>query len=420
MLIEFSLGNYKSFKDVNTLSMVSTKKSELYHSNTFKVNNRLSLLKSCIIYGANASGKSNFFSGMDFFIRFIFTSAREINTTEKINVTSFKLNNDSEKKPSLFEAIFLHENIRYRYGFEVDSERIYREWLYYVPKTKETLLFFRNKNNFKIGAHFPEGKRLEDKTRNNALFLSVVVQFNGKISNKIFKWVSNFNVISGLDDKEYFLYSLSQLKNNQFKNKILIFLNIADLGIKDIYIEGAKIPQKNSDKPSSIITGEIKTSLSSQIGKRLNTIHTKYNHNKKELSVEKFNLFDEESKGTQKIFSLSGPLIDTLINGKILVIDELDARLHPLITKFIITFFHSKNINKKNAQLIIASHDSNMLKRDLFRRDQIWFTEKNKYEETDLYSLIEYKVRKDASYDKDYIQGKYGAIPFIGSIDELI
>jgi uncharacterized protein len=149
-------------------------------------------------------------------------------------------------------------------------------------------------------------------------------------------------------------------------------------------------------------------------------LYPKYDENKQPLSMARLDLKEEESEGTKKFFGILGPILDTLKGGKILVIDELDARFHPSITKFIINLFHSRQTNTQNAQIIFATHDTNLLNKELFRRDQIWFTEKDQFGATDLYSLVEYRVRKDASFQKDYIQGKYGAIPFIGDFESFL
>ena len=156
----------------------------------------------------------------------------------------------------------------------------------------------------------------------------------------------------------------------------------------------------------------------------ISTIHNFYNDEGVSIGITKFNFYTQESEGSKKYFRLSGPIINTLIEGKILVIDELDARLHPILTAEIVRMFNSKATNTNNAQLIIATHDTNLLSAKTFRRDQIWFTEKDNAEATDLYSLVEYKlprgkVRNDASFAKDYIRGRYGAIPFPGNFNSI-
>lgn len=152
----------------------------------------------------------------------------------------------------------------------------------------------------------------------------------------------------------------------------------------------------------------------------IKTVHQKFDSQGNHISLELFDLYEQESEGTQKIVSIAGILVDTFKNGDVLIFDEFDARLHPLITKAIVEIFNSQETNYNNAQLIFMTHDTNLLSNKLFRRDQIWFTEKNKYGATDLYSLVEYRIRNDASFENDYIQGKYGAIPFIGNLNQIL
>jgi AAA15 family ATPase/GTPase len=419
MLVQFSVGNFLSFKEIVTLSMVASSIKEHRETNVFKAkNSKIELLKSGVIYGANASGKSNFFKAMNFMANFIKNSSKEGQVGEEIDgVESFRLSTETFEKPSYFEIVFILENIMYRYGFEVDYKEVKSEWLYYAPKKTELELFTREYGEFNIQNSFEEGLDLYKKTRNNALFLSVVANFGGEFSTKILQWFKQFNIISGLDDN-YFSYTRKQLKNDNFKKELIDLVHSANLGIDDIESD-------DDDGISKSVFEDIVKKLSpmtnnTDIGIRINnfsldTLHKKYDSNNKFVGYEKFQLFHHESEGTKKLFSLFGPIIDTLKVGKIIVIDELDAKLHPLLTRFIIELFHSNNHNSNNAQLIFNSHDTNLLSNHYFRRDQIWFSEKDEYGSTDLYSLVDYKVRNDASYEKNYLLGKYGSIPYIGS-----
>lgn len=420
MLIQFSTANYLSFKDLVSFSMVAASHKELSKTNVFVQGEKLKLLKSAVFYGANASGKSNLFRAIKFMKQFVINSSKETQVKEKIGVNSFMLNSDTAGRPSFFEIIFIFNNIRYRYGFQVDKKQVHSEWLFYVPTKKEVKLFAREGQKFDIGSHFKEGKNLAEKTRVNALFLSVGAQFNGPISISILNWFNRFNVISGLDDQGYFDYTFKKLKDNNFKKDILRLLKIADLGIEDIQTQERKIDNIN-DSPANMPL-EVKKMLESMdniIERQVTTQHKCFDKENKFSTYINFNLISEESQGTKKFFALSGPIIDTLQKGKVLLVDELDARLHPLLTKYLIKLFNSKIENPLNAQLIFASHDTIFLDIKQFRRDQIWFLEKNKYGASDIYSLAEYKVRNDAALEKQYIAGKYGATPFIRQIDKV-
>jgi hypothetical protein len=432
MLIAFNVGNYRSFKDVVTLSMMAAKlKSKdkaLDENNVFQLPNSLPLLKSAAIYGANASGKSNLVRAIRFMRSFVLNSSKDTQTADPIEVEIFRLSSETENKPSSFEVIFWLDGKQFRYGFTADTRRVHEEWLYHVPKVRESALFVRDGGNFSVSSLFKEGRGLTDKTRDNALFLSVVAQFNGPIAQAILGWFWKLGIISGLSDQEYRPFTLKQFQEETHRKEIVSFVKQLDLGLSDIMAEEVDISEANLPKglveelmkffleqaKDSGVTVELATVAD------IITLHKKYNGENRPTSLERFILRQNESEGTKKIFYLSGPLLDTLQTGRTLIVDELDARLHPLITCAIIRLFNSKVTNPHNAQLIFATHDTNMLSNEMFRRDQIWFTEKDQYGATDLYSLAEYKIRNDASFKKDYIAGRYGAIPFIGGLEHLV
>jgi AAA15 family ATPase/GTPase len=210
-------------------------------------------------------------------------------------------------------------------------------------------------------------------------------------------------------------YTLSRLKEKAMSELILKMTQFADLGIDELKLTSA------SDDDENFSNAEDSTTDNTKGKKRnvLNSVHKKYDSNLKESGLATFNFFEDESEGTIKYFSLAGPIIDTLENGKILFIDELDSKLHPLLTQSIINLFNNKKSNPKNAQLIFTTHDTNLLSAHLFRRDQVWFVQKGRHGASSLYSLADYKVRNDASFEKDYLSGKYGGIPIIEDFSKL-
>ncbi|MBL7784919.1 MAG: ATP-binding protein [Chitinophagales bacterium] len=450
MFIQFSVGNYLSFKDTATFSMVGYAPIKEHESETASINvfydstEKLKLLKSSVFYGANGSGKSNMVSAIGFFRNFILTSSNEKQADDIINVIQFLLSSETDDKPSFFEMIFYINNIRYRFGFEADQEKIHAEWLFSLNQAisvKESKLYTREFQKISINRQsFKEGKGLESKTRPNALFLSTVAQLNGEIATKILKWFkTDFNIVSGLQNHTTSYTVAKFQKDIEFKKTVIEFFKSIQIGFDDIEIVEENnilgkslsiVPDELSEEVDNVILAlrslQAKARKSENVDSdtkqiSINTFHKKYNNIEEfvEYAIIDFGL---ESKGTRKLFSLLGPIIDTIRNGKILIVDELDSQLHTLLTMELIKFFHSK-ANKK-AQLIFASHDTNLLRKDIFRRDQIWFTEKNKIGATELYSLVEYKinqatVRNDASFEKDYLLGKYGAIPFLGDINKF-
>lgn len=426
MLIEFSVGNYRSFKEIVTFSMVAadltSQDSKLDRNNLVTIDEDLKLLKSAAIYGANASGKSNIAQALNFTIWFMINSSKDTQSTDEIDVEPFRLSTETERKPSYFELVFIMEGQKYRYGFEADRKKVISEWLFYVPKCKETKLFKRNLQNIEaIKKYDAEG--IQKRTRSNALFLSVSAQFNVEIAEKILNWVTDqLNIMSGLHDRFYFEYTMECLLNNNKKLDILKFIKNLDLCIYDIQVmqENFIIDSLHDGMPDEVKKVILKTGSVKATSISISTIHKKFDEQGSSQSVEKFDLTEHESEGTRKVFALAGVLVTALKEGEILVIDEFDDRLHPLISRAIVELFNSSETNSKNAQLIFMTHDTNLLSNKLFRRDQIWFTEKDRYGATDLYSLAEYNISNDAPFESDYIQGRYGAIPYLGNLELLI
>jgi AAA15 family ATPase/GTPase len=424
MIIEFNLENFRSFHSRKTLSMEAAPISD-FSENIAQVGNH-KLLTSAVIYGANSSGKSNLLRGMSVMKNII------LNNFEKSSVSSianaydpFLLNTTTFEKPTHYEIIFIAEQIKYRYGFAVANDTISSEWLFETKKKTEKALFIRIEDGIEVMPSFHEGKHLEEKTRDNALFLSVVDQFNGVTAKRIIKWFRNFNVISGLKHEDYRAVTFAMLDNPQMKPLLTSYYTELDLGFQDIKV--LKKEMKAEDLPSDVPEDLFKQLVSDLEGKKmvtLKTLHTIFDEKGEEKGIKEFDTRRQESSGTNKMIDLSGPIFKVLKDGGTLVVDELDAKLHPLLTLSIIKLFQNKDINIQNAQLIFATHDTNILSMSQLRRDQIYFVEKNNYGASDLYSLVEYnkegKVRKDRSFEKDYINGRYGAIPYFGNFNTLL
>lgn len=424
MLLEFSVGNYLSFKTKTTLSLAATSIKEHVDTNIFSTD-RLDLLKGAVIYGANASGKSNFIKAMSTMRRLVLQSFEQ-SSTDELNIVPFLLNTVTEKSPSFFETVFVIDNIRYRYGFEVDDRQIHAEWLFEAPKNADRPLFIREADGIEVMKNFPEGKDLEERTRENALFLAVADQFNGKISKKIMQWFNNFITISGLSHEGYKGVTFGMLENKQTGATLLNFYKKLDLGFDDINVNKKPFDPKElpNDMPEGLFK-QLVTDLEGAFRIDIKTIHKKYNAKGKLVGNVEFDMRSQESSGTNKLFNISGPVFDVLNDGGVLVVDELDASLHPLLTLAVTKLFNSREFNQNNAQLIFATHDTNLLYYGNYRRDQIYFVEKDTYGSSDMYSLVEYKeegktVRKDRSFEKDYIEGRYGAIPFIGNLSNVV
>lgn len=425
MLLEFSVGNFLSFRDKKTLSLAATAIKEHVGTNIIR-KEKQSLLKGAVIYGSNSSGKTNLIRAMSTMRRLVLQSFEQSSTAE-LDVTPFLLQTEMEEKPSFFEVLFLLNDTRYRYGFEADNTSIKAEWLYEARKQTEKPLFIREEDGIEVMKTFAEGKDLEEKTRNNALFLAVVDQFNGKTAKSIMNWFNNFVTISGLGHERYTAITFKMLDDDNTKSLLQDFFNTVDLGFDSVKLNTKEFDVNHlpKDMPESIMK-ELSTKLQGKTMVDAITLHKKYNSKHKEVGTVEFDMDSQESAGTNKVFNISGPVFDVLTDGGVLIVDELDASLHPLLTLAITQLFHSVDKNPNNAQLIFATHDTNLLTYGNFRRDQIYFVEKDRYGGSDLYSLVEYKeagtsttVRKDRSFEKDYIQGRYGAIPFIGNLSNI-
>ncbi len=425
MLLEFTVGNFLSFRDKKTISFNATAVKEFVDTNLIHTE-RHTLLKGGVIYGANSSGKSNLIKAMSTMRRLVLQTFERSSTSE-LEVTPFLLQLENEDQPSFFEVLFLINDVRYRYGFEVDNDSVKAEWLFEAKKNAEKPLFMRENDGIEVMKAFSEGKDLEVKTRDNALFLAVVDQFNGKIAKSIMAWFNNFVTISGLSHENYTGVTFTLLDNDKTNRLLQDFYNTTDLGFENVKLnkkefDASRLPK---DMPESIMQ-ELSTKMQGKMMVNATTLHKKYNKQNKVIGSVEFDMDSQESSGTNKVFNISGPVFDVLNDGGVLVIDELDASLHPLLTLAITKLFNSKEHNPKDAQLIFATHDTNLLSYGNYRRDQIYFVEKDQYGASDLYSLVEYKeegaikaIRKDRSFEKDYIQGRYGAIPFIGNLSNI-
>ncbi len=426
MLIKFSVTNFKTFKNKAELSFIASnydktrEEENLYTCDIFG----FSLLKSAVIYGANASGKSKFMDALSFMRRFVLSSSRESQKGEPIGVEPFRLSTETNIKPTEFEIIFIHKKQLFRYGFEVDSEKVVSEWLYYRPLTKEIELFVREGQHFNVHERkFSKGSRLaKDKmVRENALMLSVAAQFNEEVAGSVIEWIKRFKIISALESDNYKLYTVGILKDKDKKPKILDMLQKADLSISDINLE-----QVNFGRLPKKITGNLKDVVLKKMEDdnvelfALNTIHPVFDKLGNIVRQEVFDMDLDESSGTNQFFALTGPIIDVIENGYVLAVDELDSKLHPNLVAKIIEIFNSKELNPKNAQLVFNTHDTNLLSADILRRDQIWFVEKDRFGAASLFSLSDIKeVRKEDNFENNYIKGKYGAIPIISDFDNI-
>jgi uncharacterized protein len=418
MLIEFSVSNFRSIKDMQTLSFVATAMNEHEDTHVFQANEKTRLLKSVGVYGANGSGKSNLVKALMAMLNFIKYSFKDEEVGGKVMET-FLLDDESLDNDIFFQIMFILEGKRYRYGFTYRNNKVNSEWLFGHIRKNKGELFTRenreidlNENSFEDATKL-NVKNLEDEVIDNNLLLNLYAKFGGVISKSIKKYLEESYIISlGVLDNRFAKSSFQYLKDEEKKKGIIEFLNKADVGIKNILI--AEKPIENNLKETLKNINENPDNIIDIVKIEVSSVRQK---NNSEQTID-FPFEKNESEGTKRLLNFSGVITDSIQAGKILFLDEFDARLHPIITREIIKLFNSKE--NKSAQLCFITHDTNLLDKDLLRRDQIYFTEKNLKSETSLYSLAEIKaVRNDASFEKDYIKGKYGAIPFVKNLNSI-
>jgi len=419
MLVNFTVKNFRSFKHERTFSMEASSIKE--HEESVRIVNKHKVLPLAVIYGANSSGKTNLIKALGCMTQIVMNSVR-LNENDTITYNPFALDEISEQQPTFFEIQFIKDQSLFRYGFEYTPKEIISEWLYEKRfGEREYNLFLRSRGVISISeVRFKEGVGKTDLTNANRLFVSLVAQLKGTISKQVIDWFASCNVLSGLDSEAFEGFTLGMFaeKNNGVEQALAFFKKL-QLGFNNFVVKRSTFAKDIVEK----VPNELKEKI--REGKIVDTftIHNVYDENGVVIKEKMFDELDMESEGTKKVIEMSGPIFDTLNEGRVLVVDELDAKLHPLLTRNIVLLFMNPEINKNNAQLIFATHDTNLLNLKLLRRDQIWFAEKDKCDSTDIYSLVEFKdengdkVRNDRNIERDYITGRYGAIPFIGRMD---
>lgn len=409
MLCQFTVGNFRSFYTRRTFTMLAQGLAEGPANNTFSAGKK-KYLKTAAIYGANSSGKSNFVKAFQA-MGFTLLGSVRLNPTDSLPFYDpFIFNENGSKEPTFFEVVFSSNSKSFRYGFEYNDKAIITEWLFQVLQTKEQVLFIRDNEGIGVDEeHFAEGVGKEDQTEKNRLFLSLCAQLKGEISKNVISWFENdIDVLSGMSAWRYEDYIKQLLHDNDPKSvDIRDFYRKLKLGFQEIATRAEKVVTHRGSMEYS------RTQL------EVDSIHSVYDENGQVIGTTSRPFTQLESTGTQKVFNLSGLIFDAIQKGGTLVIDEMDAAMHPLISQQLILLFNNPETNPHNAQLIFNTHDTHLLSAKILRRDQIWFTEKDSQEQTDLYNMMDIvfpdgtKPRNDSNYEKNYIAGRYGAVPYI-------
>jgi uncharacterized protein len=427
MLLEFTVENFLSFRKKVTFNMRAASLGGLHPEHEIDVGSGERLLKSACLYGANASGKTNLLRAIAFVRFWIRDSVSSARVDEPIPVEPFRLSTDTYDKPSRFEILLVAGNATYRYGFAADSTRIHEEWLVQEDVGTDIPLFTRVNSEIDVLERFEEGRELKDKVRSTSLFLSVVAQFNGAIASAIVSWFQRMRIqFSSEPDLSSLLDVLSDPIR---KDVFLSYVRQADLSIEDIVIEEfqpiAPDPEQVSLIAPTTVQAGSGTPDSPPVFVRRKRVrpptvhffHKKYDASGGDAVLESFR-FGSESAGTQKFLTLLVPILETVQSGSVLLVDELDTRFHTLLVQAVVTLFNSAE--NSTAQIVFTTHTTSMLQRRFLRPDQVWFSEKSRRGETDLYSLVEYKLKDNEFSERDYVQGRYGAIPFLGDFRALL
>lgn len=403
MIIEFRLKNFKSIKEEAVISFLASA-DKSHPSNLIRKEGmgNDSLLKTAVFYGANASGKTNVIYGLNNMDKIIIES-HNYQKGDPIPFEPFKLDEDHANGVTEYQITFIKNSVKFVYGFSNDDKRIHDEYLYHYPRGKKRIIFERtDTDQYRFTQE--EGKQnfIKDRTPENVLYLSRATQLDYQGTAEAFEWFRFDLGMLGPGDHPLLKQMTSELiYSGNMKEKILNALKAADLGIDDIIIDRIDVEKIQNDLDKNLRT------RSSEIDTyKIRTIH----------GGVPFDFNMEESEGTKRMYYLIGSIFEVLEKGGVLVLDDMDQRLHHLLNLFILDLFHDEG-NRKS-QLIFTTHDLNLLDQNIFRRDQIWFTEKDPDTgATDIFSLLEYHPRNDANIRKGYLAGRYGALPFVTSVE---
>jgi uncharacterized protein len=423
MLVEFSVENHRAFRERQTFSMVGNSSISNIENQNFISTGFSSapyVVKAACLFGANGSGKSSLISAIGFMTSFVRNSTKG-DVNDEIDLEPFLFHSDWSVRPSEFEAVYIQNDTLYRYGFLLDNKRVYEEWLFARPRStgRERMLFFRTYSfetdsyEWSINPTFLKGERdsWKAQTRQNALFLSTAVQLNAYALQDAYNWFTKqvrfwLPSTGGGYENIYPDVTAKMILKEDSKQNIISFLKNVDVELSDIsvkeenFIESATfslIPQALQDL--------MKDKLSSQ--KSYDVSFCRLDESGNTVPIP----FHAESSGTKVLFELVGPVFNVLQNGYILIVDELNMRLHPLAFQYLISLFGDVATNPKNAQLIFTTHDTTVSNSGYLDREHIWLVEKNSTLASRLIPLSDFKIKNVKTFQKNYLQGRFGGVP---------
>lgn len=439
MLLRFGVGNHRSIKAYQELLFTATTLkdreegllevfTEPTPTDASSTSKSLRLVPVVAIYGANAAGKSTLINAFEFFISLIRSSHESTSSREGTPYAPFLLDNESRSLPSRYDADFIINDTRYHYGFTLDGKRVTSEWLYSfalaAKRQTRVVLYHRDADiepEFNFGKSLKgENKQISRLTRQNSLFLSAAAQNAHPHLSEIYEFIQK-QITSRVDTKkgverlseQLMTYFTAESNSN---SEAMRFLKAADIGISGIDFKRTALEEKDA-----LFISDMEALLSRHLDIKKEEIEI----SKEKITTELLHMgsneqtypikLRQESAGTLALLQMLGPIFHKLKHGGLVIIDELNSTLHPLISQELIRLFSFKTTNPGRAQLIFSTHDTNLLSGGLLRRDQIWFAEKDRAGATHIYPMSDIQVRANDNLERGYLTGRFGAIPFIGA-----
>lgn len=434
MFIEFQVGNFRSFRDIQKFTMQAAPKRTndggLEEGNVFETDG-FRLLKSKAVYGSNASGKSNLGKAISAFSLMIVNSVSREDISQMIWNDRFQLISEWEEQPVFFQYSFIVHSIIYRYGFQILSNNVVYEWLFGKGEGEgEVLYFMRNPEGLKIEEKYFSGSSIymdlalngdNELFRPDSLFLTGAALNGNKFAASLRNAITSAMIVDGTDDRMGIQSAMRDLDKGTEEEKLALIqlMKAADTGVEDL-----RIFRMSDNILEKHFTKDTRKKIMENEKENIQTLfsfHSKYDDEGKIVEQIHVPFGKWESEGTAKLLGIGALILKSLRMGRTMIIDEFDARIHPNLTLKFLQLYNSKDTNPLNAQLIFITHDSGLLRRAELRRDQICFVNKDKYGISTLKTLIEYKgVRKDASYEKEYLNGSYDAVPYLKEMDWVV
>jgi hypothetical protein len=428
MLIAFRFGNHRSFRDEQELSLLlpSSERSARTEIAAWSEGWRARLEPVAGIYGANASGKSNVVNAAIFMEEAVRNSYQRWEPGGGIPADPFLLGLEDGSKSSSYEMeIVSPDGVRYQYGFRLDVDRILEEWLYAYPTSRRQVLFERasgTAEEFHFGKHLPGRNRtIAELTRPNSLFVSAAASNKHELLGDLWQWFARrLRFVLPSNQESRHVFTLDMIEKSEWKEKVVALLRFADLGISDLEMvrpdSGGLAEDPMAALRASVMA--VRRKLEWARGAAIDDVRQlRFRHASGGASHGVLIPFERESNGTRMWFSLMGPILQALNGGETLFVDELDASLHPHLSAEIVRMFQDPELNPKLAQLVFTTHDTtllgNLLGEPVLRRGQVWFTEKDAEGASTLIPLSDFSPRKPENLERGYLQGRYGAVPFL-------